>query len=213
MIDALYAASQRGVPDRPHRARHLLPAPAGAGAVGERSGCARSSAASSSTPGCTASAPIPTTPSTSSVRPTSCPATSTVGSRRSRRSPIPGCGRGLAEMLDANLADDTLAWELSADGTLAQDADRGRACPRTARLQELARSRRSRFVPDLTVEHELKFSPGPFFQVPDLDDRRRACAPTRPTRSGCRPSTTTPTTSGSHAPARACATATPKAGR
>ena len=35
MIDALYDASQRGHPDRPDRARHLLPAPAGAGAVGD----------------------------------------------------------------------------------------------------------------------------------------------------------------------------------
>ena len=61
MIDALYAASQRGRRDRPHRARHLLPAPRRARACPRTSGCGRSSAASSSTRGSSASAPSPTT--------------------------------------------------------------------------------------------------------------------------------------------------------
>src|SRR5215207_4860184 len=56
--------------------------------------CGRSSVVSWSTRGCTASAPSPKPPNTSSGRPTSCPATSTTGSSRSRPSPTHGCGRG-----------------------------------------------------------------------------------------------------------------------
>ncbi len=64
-----------------------------------------------------ASAPSPKPPSTSSARPTSCPATSTAGSRRSRRSPTRACAVRLDEILELNFADDVLAWELAADGT------------------------------------------------------------------------------------------------
>ena len=50
IIQELYEASQAGVRDRPHRARHLLPAARRAGPVRATSASSRSSTASSSTP-------------------------------------------------------------------------------------------------------------------------------------------------------------------
>ena len=55
---------------------------------------------------------------TSSARPTSCPATSTAGSRRVTPVDDPALRPGSQEILDVNLADDTLAWELDADGAV-----------------------------------------------------------------------------------------------
>ena len=50
LIEELYAASQAGVDDRPHRARHLLPAARRARACRSASASSRSSTATSSTP-------------------------------------------------------------------------------------------------------------------------------------------------------------------
>ena len=54
MIDSLYAASQAGRADRPHHPGHLRPAARAWRACRRRSGSARSSVATSSTPGSTA---------------------------------------------------------------------------------------------------------------------------------------------------------------
>ena len=59
-------------------------------------------------------------PSTSSARPTSCPATSTGGSRRSSPSRTRACAPGSTRSSRSNLADDVLAWELHPDGTWHQ---------------------------------------------------------------------------------------------
>ena len=74
------------------RARHLLPARRACPGCRRTSACARSSGGSSSTPGSTGSVPVGgAEPSTSSARPTSCPATSTAASRRCCPSPTPAC--------------------------------------------------------------------------------------------------------------------------
>ena len=92
----------------------------------------------------------------------------------------------LDEILDVNLADDVLAWELGADGTWQKvptvvGVDTHRA---------LAGARRRAGARDLTrrppmPERELKFTPGPV--VPAARPRRRRAgraAPTPPTPSG-----------------------------
>ena len=148
------------------------------------SGCGRSSVASSSTPGSTASAPTPKPPSTSSVRPTSCPATSTAGSRRSRRSPIRACARGWRRCSTLNLADDTLAWELARRRHLAQDPDRRPASPRTARSRSSRSPARTPPDPrrgsDATRSASSSSRPGPSSGVPTVDDPSRACTPSPP---------------------------------
>ena len=104
------------------------------------------------------------------------------GARAGR--PTPSCRPGWPEILDVNLADDALAWELGADGTVDEGPDGRRASPPTARSQELAVGRAH--GPDHVVvkhpsarERELKFTPGPSFRMPAFDDahdgvRRRA---------------------------------------
>ena len=113
---ALRRRRSAGAQHRPDRARHLLPAPGRARAVREHPRALDRRAASSSTRASTASAHEPEPPSTSSARPTSCRATSTAASRRSRRSPTRRCGRGSTRSSTSNLADDALAWELDGAG-------------------------------------------------------------------------------------------------
>ena len=97
-----------------------------------------------------ATAPAPGSRRTTSARPTSCRATSTAGSRRSCRSKHPACRRDLQEMLDVNLADDVLAWELDADGawrkvpTVARHHDATAACRSWRSSAALGRSHRAR---------------------------------------------------------------------
>ena len=91
----------------------------------------------------------------------------------------------LAEMLELDLADDTLAWELAADGTWQKiPTVRRRLHPPRAPgagdrsgAQLLTASWRSH---RRTHERELKFTPGPSFRMPDVRRPRpqlRADAP------------------------------------
>ena len=84
---------------------------------------------------------------TTSARPTSCPATSTAGSRRSCPIDDPELQARLDEVLDVNLADDTLAWVLDADGRW-HHVERGGTVDTHLRLQELELARRR---PDLSA--------------------------------------------------------------
>ena len=91
MITALYDASAAGVADRPRRARHLVPAPRRARPVGEHPRAIDRGRV----PRALAGVPLRRRPGRrrvpASVRPTSCPATSTVASRPSSPSTIPSC--------------------------------------------------------------------------------------------------------------------------
>ena len=83
-----------------------------------RSACARSSAATSSTRASTASAPTRAERRVlHRLAPTSCPATSTVASRRWRRSTDPRLRARLDEILAIELPTTVLAWQLHDDGT------------------------------------------------------------------------------------------------
>ena len=79
--------------DRPHRARHLLPAPGRARASARTSASSASSTASSSTRASSTSATAASARSTSR-RPTGCRATSTAASRSCSRSRTRGCAIG-----------------------------------------------------------------------------------------------------------------------
>ena len=85
----------------------------------------------------------------------------------------------LAEVLDVALADDVLAWELVADGTWSRDpaaervdTQRGSgSSPSPARARPEARP---------CWSASSSSHPGPSFELPDLDDPPGACTPTRP---------------------------------
>ena len=80
---------------------------------------------------------------TTSGRLTSCPATSTAGSKHSLPSSRRICRQRLQEILDVNLADDTLAWRLGPDGGW-QHVERRDTVDTHRRLQELALARATR---------------------------------------------------------------------
>ena len=79
----------------------------------------------------------------------------------------------LAEMLDLNLADDVLAWELGADGSVDEGPDDGGHL-HAPRARGAGRRPGPRplipiVVKDAPRERELKFTPGPSFRMPAFD--------------------------------------------
>ena len=146
MIDALYAASQAGVHDRPASSGASAACVPACRACPTTSGCARSSAATSSTPASTTSrngagrgraallhrlgrpdAPQPRPPRRGA------------GARRTTRP----CRTSCDEILDVDLADDMLAWTLGPDGTWTKvpTAADGTGVDTHVKLQELAATR------------------------------------------------------------------------
>ena len=128
----------------------------------------------------------------------------------------------LDEMLELDLADDMLAWELAADGSLAQDPDRRRRLhpPRAAG----ARGRAGPRLLSGAVSVGNAFDrwsasssshPRPSrFRIAGLRRDELTLEPTSARRQlRCKPRTSTPPTSGSRARARASASATTTAGR
>ena len=173
LIDALYDASQHGRRDRPHRARHLLPATRVPGLsenirvrsiVGrflEHSRVYRFGADPETAEYLIGSADL---------------MPRNLDRRVEAVTPVtdPRLRARLAEILDLDLADDVLAWELGADGTWTK-------VPTTVGIStRIARSRSwpspGPTAPDPTVakdaprERELKFTPGPSFRLPAFDD-------------------------------------------
>ena len=115
VIEALYRASQAGVPDHAARARHLLPAPRACRASARPSRCARSSTASSST-GASSTSPTAARTRSTSAAPTGCRATSTAASRRWSPWRTRALRARLVEILQIQLADNVKSWTLRADG-------------------------------------------------------------------------------------------------
>ena len=216
MIDTLYDASQRGRRDRPHRARHLLPAPAGAGPVGDHPRALDRRAVPRALPDLPLRrrsrnrrvphrfgrphAPQPRPPGRGArAGHRSAPAGPAGGDARARprrRHPRVGARRRrhLAQDPDGRRQSPPTARSRSwpSLGRTAPDDGRGEHVTARARAQVHARS----VVPPARARR-----------------RRRVSAPTHPRPSGCTRRTSTPPTSGSRARARASASATTRAGR
>ena len=131
----------------------------------------------------------PAPPSTSSGRPTSCPATSTGGSRRSRRSPTRGCAPRLDEILDVEPRRRRARVGAARRRHLAQASRRRRAINTQRRAPGARRRPRAR-APDARARAKCTPRarvqvprPRPTSTCPALDD---LCAPiARRRRSSC----------------------------
>ena len=208
MIEALYCGVAARRADRPHRPGHLLSPPRGPGVVGDHPGAIDRRAVPRALP----DLPLRCRPGGGRVphrfgRPHAPqPRPAGRGAHAGHRSPAPR-PPGRAPRREPGRRHPGVGAERRRHaGTSNRRWPGGPRSAGSRSSRSLARIRPDARARD-SSSHRDRSSGSP------TSPPSRVCAPTHPTRSGSRPSTTTPTTSGSRVRARACATATSKAGR